>query len=205
MNEPLVPSGSEYEPSSSFSEASEERSHLEGDILTSLCERGKPLPLTKHLSPTCGDDSFQESSTNISDMGKKDETTHNKVDTEENQQWVEQAANLHNNFEQNGGNGYSRQLIALKDIISSVHMLFDAMKPGMFLGIITATKVISGYDSMKKSYKSPSLALHMGTNLKLLCDIALKIVIEKRVLPKIKWEDRNLKKEEIKDLTKLVQ
>ncbi|KAL3273320.1 hypothetical protein HHI36_014769 [Cryptolaemus montrouzieri] len=45
----------------------------------------------------------------------------------------------------------------------------------------------------------------MGTNLKLLWDIALKIVIEKRVLPKIKWEDGNLKKKEIKDLTKLIQ
>ncbi|KAL3281693.1 hypothetical protein HHI36_004899 [Cryptolaemus montrouzieri] len=39
----------------------------------------------------------------------------------------------------------SRMLIALKDINSSVHMLFDAMKPGMFQDIITVTKVISGY------------------------------------------------------------
>ncbi|KAL3273372.1 hypothetical protein HHI36_014820 [Cryptolaemus montrouzieri] len=58
INEPLVPSGSEYEPSSSSSETSEDKLHLE--------------------------------STNISDMGKKDETTDNEEDTEENQQWVEQ-------------------------------------------------------------------------------------------------------------------
>ncbi|KAL3281694.1 hypothetical protein HHI36_004900 [Cryptolaemus montrouzieri] len=95
INESLVPSGSEYEPSSSSSETSEKRFHLEGYILTSLCER-KPLPLTKHLSPTRENESFQESvrtnsdTTNISDMGKKDETTHNKEDTEEIQQWVEQ-------------------------------------------------------------------------------------------------------------------
>ncbi|KAL3273319.1 hypothetical protein HHI36_014768 [Cryptolaemus montrouzieri] len=40
----------------------------------------------------------------------------------------------------------ARMLIALRDISSSVHMFFDAMKPGMFQDIITATKVISGYD-----------------------------------------------------------
>ncbi|KAL3273371.1 hypothetical protein HHI36_014819 [Cryptolaemus montrouzieri] len=89
----------------------------------------------------------------------------------------------------------ARMLIILKDINSSVHMIFDAMKPGMFQDIITATKVISGYDSINKSYKSPSLAPHMGTNLKLLCDIALKIVIENIALKVIKekqWQKPNL-------------
>ncbi|KAL3271878.1 hypothetical protein HHI36_022348 [Cryptolaemus montrouzieri] len=81
----------------------------------------------------------------------------------------------------------AKMLIALKDISSSVHMLFDAIKPGMFQDIIPATKVVSGYDSMKKSYKSSSLALHMGTNLKLLCDNALKIVIESEFYKKLNW------------------
>ncbi|KYB24832.1 hypothetical protein TcasGA2_TC001429 [Tribolium castaneum] len=53
-------------------------------------------------------------------------------------------------------------------------------------------------------FKAPSLALHMGTNLKILCDVALKVVIEKRHLPNLRWEDDREKKTEIKELKKLI-
>ncbi|KAJ8928003.1 hypothetical protein NQ314_019469 [Rhamnusium bicolor] len=45
----------------------------------------------------------------------------------------------------------------------------------------------------------------MGTNLKLICNVAFKIVIEKRKLPKIQWEDRNKKKSDIKYFRKLIE
>ncbi|XP_063931247.1 uncharacterized protein LOC135143317 [Zophobas morio] len=98
-----------------------------------------------------------------------------------------------------------RLLIVLKRISNSVDVLFDALKPENFQDLICATKEISGYDPLNKCYKSPSLALHMGTNLKTVCDIALKLVIENRKLPKINWENRDKKKQEIKDLQKLIK
>ncbi|CAG9826831.1 unnamed protein product [Diabrotica balteata] len=98
-----------------------------------------------------------------------------------------------------------RLLIALKTIDKSIVGLFSAMKPECFQNLITATKEISSYDPVEKCYKAPSLALHMGTNLKIMCNVALKLVIEKKQLPNITWEDRNRKKEEIKDLRKLIQ
>ncbi|CAH1375917.1 unnamed protein product, partial [Tenebrio molitor] len=79
------------------------------------------------------------------------------------------------------------------------------MKPEIFADLISATKEISGYSPENKCFKSPSLALHMGTNLKIVCDIALKVVIEKKQLPNMKWENRDIKKQEIKDTKRLIQ
>jgi hypothetical protein len=98
-----------------------------------------------------------------------------------------------------------RLLIALRTINNSVDVLFDAMKPEIFADLISATKEISGYSPENKCFKSPSLALHMGTNLKIVCDIALKVVIEKKQLPNMKWENRDIKKQEIKDTKRLIQ
>ncbi|KAK9685441.1 hypothetical protein QE152_g38044 [Popillia japonica] len=83
--------------------------------------------------------------------------------------------------------------------------LFDVLMPENFQKLIMATKVISGYNVDSKTFAAPSLALHMGTSLKMICDIALKTVIEKRNLPNIEWTDRNKKKGEIKDLKKLIE
>ncbi|KAJ8948292.1 hypothetical protein NQ318_020779 [Aromia moschata] len=44
---------------------------------------------------------------------------------------------------------------------------------------MTATKVVSGYDNSNKSFKAPSLALHMRTRLIQICDIAAKMIIKK--------------------------
>ncbi|KAF5307701.1 hypothetical protein FQR65_LT18360 [Abscondita terminalis] len=82
--------------------------------------------------------------------------------------------------------------------------LFDALKPEYFNLFILATKNISGYDITMKTFKSPSLALHMGTNLKMVCDVAFKIVIEKKQIPNIKWINKSEKKTEIKELRKLI-
>lgn len=45
----------------------------------------------------------------------------------------------------------------------------------------------------------------MGTNLKILCDVAFKVIIEKSDIPHIKWNDTNQSKLEIKDFRKLVE
>ncbi|KAJ3659002.1 hypothetical protein Zmor_010712 [Zophobas morio] len=96
-----------------------------------------------------------------------------------------------------------RLLLALKSINSNISVLFDFLK--YFETLITATKLISGYDQSLKKFKAPSLALHMGTNLKIVCDIALKIVIEKKKMPDINWVDREETKTAIKEIKKLIE
>lgn len=97
-----------------------------------------------------------------------------------------------------------RLLIVLKRL-HEVESLFEALKPEMFQYIVSATKVISGYDINTKSFKSASLALHMGTNLKIVCDVAFKLVVEKKNVPGIKFTDYVTKKTEIKDLKRLIE
>lgn len=97
-----------------------------------------------------------------------------------------------------------RLLIAFRKT-HHVNCLFDALKPEFFRYLVSATREISGYNINTKSFKSPSLALHMGTNLKIVCDVAYKLVLEKRNIPGIKWHDHNTKKSEIKDLKKLIE
>ncbi|KAF5273546.1 hypothetical protein FQR65_LT17132 [Abscondita terminalis] len=91
-----------------------------------------------------------------------------------------------------------------QEYTSNTPGLFDALKPEYFNLFILATKNISGYDITMKTFKSPSLALHMGTNLKMVCDVAFKIVIEKKQIPNIKWINKSEKKTEIKELRKLI-
>ncbi|XP_050505238.1 uncharacterized protein LOC126883628 [Diabrotica virgifera virgifera] len=97
-----------------------------------------------------------------------------------------------------------RLLITLKKSYD-IKNLFDALKPELFNYLILATKEISGYSVESKSFKSPSLALHTGSNLKTVCDVAYKLVLEKKRLPGIEWIDQKIKKIEIKDLRKLIE
>lgn len=78
-----------------------------------------------------------------------------------------------------------RELARLKLALqksSAIVNLIEGLKPEMYEHIVTACKIISGYDSEKNIFQAPSLALHMGTNLKFLCDVARKSVITKSPL-----------------------
>lgn len=97
-----------------------------------------------------------------------------------------------------------RLLIALKKNYG-INCLFDAIKPHFFKYFVSAAKEISGYSESTKSFKSPSLALHMRTNLKIICDVAYRLVLEKRNVPGIKWNDHEEKKNEVKDLITLIE
>nr|CAI5818752.1 unnamed protein product [Callosobruchus analis] len=95
-----------------------------------------------------------------------------------------------------------RLLLTLRRI-TGVQCLFDALMPEMFENIVSATKIISGYDPETRSFKSSSLALHMGTTLKQICDIANKLLIEKSSLLSVK--DHELSLTNVKRLRKLVE
>lgn len=60
--------------------------------------------------------------------------------------------------------------------------LIDALKPSNYELIVVAAKVVCGYDPNQKTYKASSLALHFGTNLKFLCDVAKKAILTENPL-----------------------
>ncbi|KAK4882562.1 hypothetical protein RN001_005881 [Aquatica leii] len=47
-----------------------------------------------------------------------------------------------------------------------VKTLFDTLKPEFFDNLVSATKIISGYDPSSRTFSAASLAAHMGTTLK---------------------------------------
>ncbi|KAJ8975160.1 hypothetical protein NQ317_011989 [Molorchus minor] len=96
----------------------------------------------------------------------------------------------------------SRLLIALRKI-TPVKNLFDAMKPEYFDDILAATKVISGFNVADKTFKASSLALHMGTSLKLLCDIVDRHILKKSPLFSI--QNAEQERRSIKSLRKLIE
>lgn len=65
----------------------------------------------------------------------------------------------------------SRMLISFRKIVNNEHIsLKDLIHPKNFEAVLSAVRSIVGYDPIDKSFKSPSLAMHLGTSLKLACD-----------------------------------
>ncbi|KAK4880680.1 hypothetical protein RN001_008826 [Aquatica leii] len=60
-----------------------------------------------------------------------------------------------------------------------VKTLFETLKPEFFDNFVSATKIISGYDPSSRTFSAASVAAHMGTTLKQVCDIATKMIIKK--------------------------
>ncbi|CAG9817738.1 unnamed protein product [Phaedon cochleariae] len=76
-----------------------------------------------------------------------------------------------------------RLLLVVRQI-NGTQRFIDLLKPECFDNIVTGTKIISGYDKETRTFTASSLALHMGTRLKQVCDIATKLIIQKyRFLP----------------------
>lgn len=74
-----------------------------------------------------------------------------------------------------------RLKIALTNSIG-IKNLIEVLKPEMYDHIIAAAKIITGFDAENRIFKASSLALHLGTNLKFLCDVARKVVVTKNPL-----------------------
>lgn len=58
-----------------------------------------------------------------------------------------------------------RLLVNLKEI-AGTQSLFEVLKTEMFQTIVSATKIICGYNPETRIFAASSLALHMGTTLK---------------------------------------
>ncbi|KAI4455449.1 hypothetical protein MML48_9g00016401 [Holotrichia oblita] len=96
----------------------------------------------------------------------------------------------------------ARLLINLKET-TGIGSLIDVLVPEFFDNIILATKIISGYDTEAKTFKASSLALHMGTTLKQVCDVANKMIIKKSRF--LVCEDPEKKLKNIKRLRHLIE
>lgn len=95
-----------------------------------------------------------------------------------------------------------RLFIALKQSCGA-EKLFDILKPEYFDNFVGATKVISGYNEDERTFRASSLALHMGTNLKNVCNIATKLIIKKSRYLKCENVEQCLK--DIKRLKNLIE
>ncbi|CAG9764523.1 unnamed protein product [Ceutorhynchus assimilis] len=94
-----------------------------------------------------------------------------------------------------------RLLLVLKEM-TGCHRFLDILKPEFFDNLVTATKVISGYNEANKNFRAPSLALHMSTRLVQVCDIATKLIIKKHRFLECKDPEATLKN--IKRLRSLI-
>lgn len=73
----------------------------------------------------------------------------------------------------------ARLLLEVKMLKPSITSLYEALKPDHYDTLVSATKAVGRYDPECKSYKSPTIALNMGTTLKQCCDIALVHALKK--------------------------
>nr|CAI5852545.1 unnamed protein product [Callosobruchus analis] len=74
----------------------------------------------------------------------------------------------------------ARLLIELRRRIGKADLsFFELLNPTLFDNIISSSKSISGYDEEKKSYRAPSLAMHMGTTLQQICELTTNLLLKK--------------------------
>lgn len=73
----------------------------------------------------------------------------------------------------------SRLLISYRSVINNKQVaLKDVIRPQNFDAVITAVRDISGYNHESKTFRAPSLAMHLGTSLKLVCDELSHLILK---------------------------
>lgn len=93
----------------------------------------------------------------------------------------------------------SRLLLAVRQITKTDSLkMIDILTPVKFKVLVKATHNIAEYDEITRSFKSPSLALQMGTLIKSALNTAYSLEIQK---PNV--HTKNL--EDLKSLTRLIE
>ncbi|KAK4882640.1 hypothetical protein RN001_005959 [Aquatica leii] len=78
-----------------------------------------------------------------------------------------------------------RELARLKIVLkksTTITDFIDLLTPEMYGHLVSAAKIISGYNPETKTFRASSLALHIGSTLKFVCDIAKKTIITRNPL-----------------------
>ncbi|XP_043472728.1 uncharacterized protein LOC122505283 [Leptopilina heterotoma] len=74
----------------------------------------------------------------------------------------------------------SRLLIAYREIVNNDKVSFkDMLKPQNLDNVLSATRQISGFNPLKRDFSAPSLAMHIGTYLKDVSDLLLRLILKK--------------------------
>lgn len=87
--------------------------------------------------------------------------------------------------------------------LGSFNDMLSTLKPENFDDAIEATKKMSKYDASNRSFGAASLALHFGTTLKSLADLAIKLILRKKIPLPVSNIDKSLI--EIERFKKLVE
>jgi len=95
----------------------------------------------------------------------------------------------------------ARLLMELRKM-SDIQWMLDVLKPQHFDAVVLAVKKLTGYNATERSFESPSVASHFGTNLKQLCDMTESLLSRKDAGLKIQNPDET--KEDILGFRTLV-
>lgn len=100
----------------------------------------------------------------------------------------------------------SRLLITYRSITNNNNVtLKDIIHPKYFETVIFAVRQVAGYDHATKTFKAPSLAMHLGTSVKSICDELIHLILQEHVGFKCKTQsDAKTRIEEVKNFKKLV-
>nr|CAI5840136.1 unnamed protein product [Callosobruchus analis] len=84
--------------------------------------------------------------------------------------------------------------------------LTDIIHPQNFDMVVSAVRHVVGYDPFKKTFKTPSLAMHMGTSLKLVCDELTHLILKESDGFKCTTTDQQkLWLQDVKNFKKLIE
>lgn len=95
-----------------------------------------------------------------------------------------------------------RMLICLEDTYG-INSIFKALHPDNFDKVVSAVRIISGYEESEKKFKAPSLALHFRTTLLTISSTATMLLLKKD--PHIIANDYNDAIKNVKYFSKLVE
>ncbi|VEN43773.1 unnamed protein product [Callosobruchus maculatus] len=74
----------------------------------------------------------------------------------------------------------ARLLITYRASVNDNSIAFkDLLHPEKFEGVVSATRKLSGFDPINKTYEAPSTALHMGTSLKVVSDELIHLILKR--------------------------
>lgn len=74
----------------------------------------------------------------------------------------------------------ARLLIIYRNLNNDNEISFkDLLHPEKFDGVVLATRKLAGFDPVEKSYQAPSIALHMGTALKVISDELIHLILKR--------------------------
>ncbi|XP_045468274.1 uncharacterized protein LOC123676438 isoform X3 [Harmonia axyridis] len=95
-----------------------------------------------------------------------------------------------------------RLIIQLKDVFG-LKSILDSLKPEHFDKMVSAARILAGYNESSKNFQAPSLALHFRTILVQVCSTAETMILKKNPLIKIDNINKTLK--DIRNFKTLVE